>query len=296
MEVIQPRWATWTFLLYAGALTILGAVLGWLSYLSSSFGDAAYALWAALFFAGLGAVAERFRRTGHPLAGGLFAFVAVIAFVALVGAVWSWFGWISATVSSFSGFDLARLLAELLWVAATLAALARFRFPLLVAQLSLAVWLLVTDMLSGGGDWSAVVTLLVGFCFLGAGLLIDLGATRPYGFWLHVAAGLLIGGSLVYLMHAGTVEWLLVAAASVAYVGLAQVFGRTSWAVLGSFGLLVAASGLASGWTGIQLTLFGPRGGSGGRGWVAPLVYACAGAVLLLLGLAAARRRPPAPG
>jgi hypothetical protein len=295
VEIIQPRWATWTFLLYAGGFTILGAALGWLSYFSSRLGNAGYVLMALLVFALLATVAERFKRTGHPITAGLFAFSAVIAFVALVGALWTWFGWLSyGSSSSFSGFHLSRLLAELLWVAAISLALLRFRFPLLVAQLTLAVWLIVTDFISGGGDWSAVVTLLVGFCFLGAGLLLDLGATRPYGFWFHLAAGLLIGGSLIYLMHGGTIEWLLIAIASVVYVGLAQLFGRSSWAVLGAWGLLIASAGLTRDWTGIEISLFGPSGG-GNRGWVPPLVFACAGVILLLLGLAAARRRPPAP-
>jgi hypothetical protein len=294
VDVIQPRWATWTFLLYGGGFTILGAAVGWLSYFSSTSGNAGLVAWALLVFALLFVVAERFKRTGHPIAAGLFAFAAVIAFLAFVGALWTWFGWLSyGTSSGFGGFQLSRLLAELLWLAAILAALVRFRFPLLAAPLTLAVWLLVTDLVSGGGDWSAAVTLLVGLCFLGTGLLLDLGVTRPYGFWLHVAAGLLIGGSLVYLMHGGTVEWVLIAVASVVYIGLAQLFGRSSWAVLGAAGVLLAASGLTRGWTGISVSLFGPTGAAHGRGWVPPLVFGCAGTLLLLLGLLAARRREP---
>jgi hypothetical protein len=296
VEIIQPRWATWTFLLYAGAFTILGSALAWLSYFSSSFGNAALAAWALLVFAVLAAVAEWFKRTGHRITAGLFAFTAAVAFVALIGAFWTWFGWLSySSSSSFSGFHVSRLFAELLWIAAIVVALARFRFPLLVAQLTLAIWLSVTDLISGGGGWSAVVTLLVGFCFLGVGLLLDLGATRPYGFWFHVAAGLLIGGSVVYLLHGGTLKWTLIALASIVYIKLAEFFSRSSWAVLGAFGMLIAASGLARDWSGISVSLFGPSGASDGRGWVPPLVFGCAGALLLLLGLAAARRQPPAP-
>ncbi|MEY2503347.1 MAG: hypothetical protein QOI07_3684 [Verrucomicrobiota bacterium] len=293
VEIIQPRWATWTFLLYAGVFTILGAALAWLSYFSATAGNAGYAALALVVFAVLAAVAEWFKRTGHPISAGLFAFAAVAAFVAVVGALWTWFGWLSYGSADFGGFHFSRLLAELLWVTATLVALARFRFPLLVAHFALAAWLIVTDMLSGGGDWSAVVTLLVGFCFLGAGLLVDLGSTRPYGFWLHVAAGLLIGGSLIYLMHRGTLEWTLIAIASVVYIGLAQLFGRSSWAVLGALGLLISAVGFTLQWTHIRVSLFDPQG-AGSRGWVPPLVFGCAGALLVLLGLAAARRRAPA--
>jgi hypothetical protein len=290
VEIIQPRWATWTFLLYAGGFTILGTAFGWLSYFSATFGNAGYAAWALLVFAVLAAVAEWFKRTGHRITAGVFAFAAVAAFVALVAALWTWFGWLSYGSSGFGGFHLARLVAELLWIAATLVALTRFRFPLLVAQFALAAWLMVTDLISGGGDWSAVVTLLVGFCFLGAGLLVDLGSTRPYGFWLHIAAGLLIGGSLIYLMHHGTVEWTLITIASVVYVGLAGLFGRSSWGVLGALGVLIAAGQFTLEWTHIRVSLFEPQG-AGGRGWVAPLVFGFAGALLIVLGLLAARRR-----
>jgi uncharacterized membrane protein (UPF0136 family) len=294
VAIVQPRWATWTFLLYAGGFTILGAALGWLAYLSSEAGDAGLALVALLVCGLLASVAERFRRAGHPITAGLFAFAAAAALVALIGALWTWFGWSSYSSSGFAGFHLSRLLGEVLWIAAIAAALVRFRFPLLVAQLTAAVWLFVTDLISGGGDWSAVVTLLVGCCFLGIGLLLDLGVTRPYGFWFHLAAGLLIGGSLVHLLHGGMIEWLLIAAASVVYVGLAQLFGRSSWAVLGALGLLIASTALTHDWTGISISLFGPTGADGGRGWVAPLVFGCAGVLLVLLGLGAARRREPA--
>jgi hypothetical protein len=290
VEIIRPRWTTWTFLLYAGGFTILGAAFAWLSYFSATSGKAGYVAWALLVFGVLAAVAERFRRTGHPITAGLFAFAAVATFVALVGALWTWFGWLSYGSSGFGGFHLSRLLAELLWVAATLVTLARFRFPLLVSQFTLASWLIVTDMLSGGGDWSAVVTLLVGFCFLGAALLVDLGSTRPYGFWLHVAAGLLIGGSLIFLLHHGTFEWTLIAIASVVYVGLAELFARSSWAVLGALGLLVVAGQFSLEWTHIRVSLLEPQG-AGGRAWVPPLVFGGAGVLLVLLGLLAARRR-----
>jgi hypothetical protein len=291
--MIEPRWASWTFLLYAGGFTILGTAFGWLSYFNSVSGNAGYAAWALLIFAVLAVVAEWFRRTRHAITAGLFAFVAVAAYVALIGALWTWFGWLSYGSAGFGGFHLSRLFAELLWVAATLVALARFRFPLLVSQFAVAAWLIVTDLISGGGDWSAVVTLFVGFCFLGAGLLVDLGSTRPYGFWFHVAAGLLIGGSLIFLMHHGTVEWTLIAIASVVYVGLAQLFGRSSWAVLGTLGLLIAAGEFTLEWTHIQVSLFSPHG-AGGRGWVPPLVFGFAGGLLVVLGLIAARRRQPA--
>ena len=191
---------------------------------------------------------------GIPITAGLFAFVAVAAYVALIGALWTWFGWLSYGSAGFGGFHLSRLLAELLWVVATLVALARFRFPLLVSQFTIAAWLIVTDLISGGGDWSRSSRSR-------RVLLPRRRAPRrprldaPVRFWLHLAAGLLIGGSLIFLMHHGTVEWTLIAIASVVYVGLAQLFGRSSWAVLGALGLLLAAGEFTLEWTHVRVSL-----------------------------------------
>ena len=42
MDVVpKPRWTTASYLIYAGGLTVLGAALGALAYLSSQYGDAA---------------------------------------------------------------------------------------------------------------------------------------------------------------------------------------------------------------------------------------------------------------
>jgi putative exporter of polyketide antibiotics len=134
------------------------------------------------------------------------------------------------------------------------------------------------------------VTIVVGLAFVLAGIAVDDGPSRPYGFWLHVAAGVLIGGSLIFLLHHGTFEWTLIAIASVAYVGLAELFARSSWAVLGALGLLIVAGQFSLEWTHIRVSLFEPQG-AGGRGWVPPLVFGGAGVLLVLLGLLAARRR-----
>ena len=128
MEVVHPRWAAWTFLIYAGGAVIVGATGGWLTYLAARSGAFGYAAWALLVLAVLAAVAGWFRRTDHPIAAGVFAFVALIAFVAFVAALWQWFGWLtpSSSSSSFSGFHAAQILIELLWLVAALVALRRF--------------------------------------------------------------------------------------------------------------------------------------------------------------------------
>ena len=136
------------------------------------------------------------------------------------------------------------MLLELLWLLAAVIAIRLFRFPLLAAQAVLAGWIVVTDLISNGGGWSAVVTLFVGLVYLAVALAVDAGPGRPYGFWLHVGAGLLIGGGLLWFWHGGNIEWTLIAIASVVYVFFSQLVGRSSWAVLGAVGLLLAAVAL----------------------------------------------------
>jgi hypothetical protein len=289
VEIVQPRWSSWVFLVYAGGFVVLFASSAWLQYFDSKYGNAAYAGWALLVFACLLAVAVALRRAARWIPAGVFAFVAVLALAGLIGALWTWFGWLSFAGSSLHGFHLGRLLAELAWLVGAVVAVTLFRFPLIVAPVAGALWLLVVDFLSNGGSWTAAVSILVGLCFLGSALLLDLGSTRPYGFWLHVAAGLAIGGPVIYFWHGGSVEWALVALASVLYVWLAGLFGRSSWAVLGVVGLLIAAAHFSLEWTRVQLFFF-DSGSSSVRAWVTPLVFTVTGFLIAALGLGLARR------
>ncbi|HEY7398360.1 MAG TPA: hypothetical protein VH538_08665 [Gaiellaceae bacterium] len=290
MAAIKPRFAAWSYLLYAGSFVLLGAAVALLAYLSSRHGAGAYALLSLLLLLAFAASAVGLERAGgHPIAAGLFAFTSVTLFGAFVLALWAWFGWLGTSSAGFAGFDVARLAFFALTLIAAWAALSRFRFPLLMLAVVQLAWLFVTDLVSGGGDWSAVVTFVVGLCFLGAAVSVDGGPNRPYGFWLHVAAGLTIGGSLLWFLHHGDFEWALIAVAGLVYVQLADVLVRSSWAVLGSVGVLAAATHFASAWshTGIS-----PAIASSGvdRGWVPAVVFGVAGTLLMLLGGVLARR------
>jgi hypothetical protein len=292
MDVVLPRWSSWAFLVYAGGFTTLGAAGGWLGYLSVHHGAAAYAFWALVVYVLLEVMAYAFLQRGHRLTAGVFAFTGVVTFAAFVAALFEWFGWLGhqGSSSTFAGFHGSRLLLELLTLVAALVALRAFRHPLLMLPVVLLVWLLVTDVLSGGGDWSAVVTVLVGLIFFAWALALDSGARRPYGFWLHVAAGLTIGGGLLHFWHSSTFEWILVVLASVVYIRIAGALGRSSWAVLGTLGLLFASVYFTLKWSSITLPFFGPAGHSA-RGWVPPLVFTATGLLLVALGLMLGRRQ-----
>ena len=289
MQVIHPRWSTWAFLVYAAGLSALFALEGWWTYFASEWSDAGFTFAALVLFVVAAAVAGAFRRTGHPVSAGVFALVAVGAFVGLLGALWSWFGWTLGSGGPFDGFHLSRLVLVLLSLVAAAVVLNVFRFPLLLVPSIGTGWYFVTDFVSNGGGWSAFVSIFVGLCVLVAALVVDDGPSRAYGMWLHLAAGLLIGGGLLYFWHGGNVEWALVAAAAVLYIVFADVTGRSSWAVLGAIGLLLAASHFALEWTRVQFLFFN-GGDETVRGWVPPLVSSFVALVLVALGLRSARR------
>ncbi len=249
--------------------------------------------WSLLVWIVLSAIATTSLARGERIVAGLFALAGVVAFAAFVGALWTWFGWLSHPVqsSAFRGFHLGKLTLELLTLAAAVVAARRFRFPLLVLPVVAVTWFFVTDLVSGGGNWSAVVTLVVGLIYLMVGLTIDGGPRRPYGFWVHAAAGATMGGSLVFFWHHGNWKWALIAVASVVYVRLAAATGRSSWAVLGAGGLLAAAGHFASEWSHRPL-LFSEQSSASARAWVPSLVFAVTGFLLVLLGLWVSRRRP----
>jgi hypothetical protein len=290
VEVVRPRWSTWSFLVYAGGLVFATAIGGWVSYLATHSGHAAEVLWALLAFALLTAVAEAFRRTGHPVTAGVFAFTAVAGFVGFVAELWKWFGW-RVDPQSPRGFNLSLLALELLWLAAAVWAVRRYRFPLIVAHIALATYMFLLFLFSNGGWWTSVVSIVVGLAFLIAAVTVDAGAQRPYGFWLHVAAGLAIGGGVLYwFRHGGTIEWTLVVLASIAYVFLASSLRRSSWAVLGVLGMFIAADHFVLEWTRINFFF---SEGEGSRPWVPALVFTVMGALLVALGLVVSRRAQP---
>jgi hypothetical protein len=284
MEIVRPRWSSATYLAYVGGLTVLLAATTALEYLSRSYGSFAYAAWALLVLVILEAFAAA-NRGPAPLVAGLFALASLAAFALFVVALWQWFGWLNhvSSSSAFGGFRLSVLSVELLsiWFAAGM--LRIYRFPLLVLPLTATTWLFVTDVISNGGNWSAVVTLLFGLVLLAIGMTLDAGEGRPYGFWVHVVSGLTIAGALLFWWHSGHWHWALIAVTGLVFIVGSSTTGRSSWAVLGSLLLAGAAAHFITDWWrhGVPF-LFGSSGEP--RGWVPPLGLAVLGFLYLALG------------
>jgi hypothetical protein len=218
-------WSGASFLAYLGGFTILFATGALLGVLASDRGAAGFVLLALFVLAVSLVLAFGALLTGHRVTAGLFALTAVVSVVVFAGSLLNWFGWLDNPDFALSGFDLARLFLELLTVVASAYALAVFRFPLLVLFLAASIYFLVADLISNGGDWTAIVSILIGLVFLAAAVGIDLGESSYYGLWLHVAAGLVIGGGLLWFFHDGDVDFILVAVLALAYMAIGDGLG-----------------------------------------------------------------------
>jgi hypothetical protein len=283
----KPRWTSYSFLIYAGGLIVLGSAVGSLAYLARSYSSAANVGWSFLVLAVLYAIAHGFRIDKNWLAAGIFAYASVVAWAIFVIALWHWFGWLDSNSFQhpFHGFSLARLSAALLVLAAVADDRRRFEFPFITSIGVFVGWFFVADLISGGGDWTAVVTLLVGIFLLGLGVATD----EPSSFWYHLGAGIFIGGALLHWWHSSDLDWALIAVTALVYVSLARVTKRSSWAVLGAAGLIAAGAHFAVEWSSSTSSVLGVTTRSP-RDWVPYAVFAFVGFLLVALGLRGRRR------
>ena len=299
METVRAPWSSASFLVYAGGLTVFGAVVSLLAVQSSDHGPGAFVLWALLVFVAVAASALAVRRRGHFVTAGLLALSSVGAFVVLVGALLDWFGWLPHVSVGFKAFHFWVLVLELVIVLAAAVALRSFGFPLLVFLIAAASWYFVTDLISNGGDWSAVVTIFVGLVLLLVARGLDGRGSTVRAFWVHVTAGLTIGGGLLWFFHEGDLDWALVALAGLIYVALGDRFVRSSWVVLGAWVFLQSAAHYTDKWSKASFfvpylfpfTVFDEYGGESSHEWAGPLVFVVAGSILILIALLIARRR-----
>ena len=287
MAVRKPIWTSSSFLLYTGGFIVLFSAAGALVYLATQYGQGALVAWTLIPLGVLLALALGFRRRGWWTAAGVFAFASVSMWGTFWGEMFQWWGWTpSGSSGPFDGFNWSIWLLALLVLIAALAALRRFHFPLLIIFVIEAVYYVVTDFVSNGGNWSVWVTLLFGFLFLLIGVTLDRGPRRPYGFWFHFTAAASIGGSLLYWWHSSDTNWALLATVAVLYVGVAGVTRRSIWAVYGVVGIIAAATHWMIGWTATPVF----SSGAPARLWVPPLVFGVVGLFIVLLGLLAGRR------
>lgn len=287
-EQRKPVWKTSSFLAYTGGLTVLGAAIAALSYLSGHYGSGALTAWALLVLVLLYLIAHWFERRGRWVAAGIFAFASVVAWAAFLGIAWHWFGWLGSSFGSFKHFSFARLSLEFLVLAVAHDDRKRFGFPFIGLITAVVGWIFVIDLVSSGGTWTKVVTLIVGLAYFIAGSVSD----QPSAFWLHLVGGALIGGVLLDWWHVTDTDWALISAASLVYVFIAYATKRSSWAVYATIGFLGAtihylfstASSTSVGALGFSVAV--PHI----SGWAPSVAFACLGFWLVLLGMLGRRR------
>jgi hypothetical protein len=143
-------------------------------------------------------------------------------------------------------------------------------------------WLFIIDLITSGGNFTAVVTLLVGIAYL----LIGMAHRTPSSFWLHLVGGLLIGGTILYWAHSGDGEWAGVSIASFCFVLIAYMTKRSSWAVLGTIGFFAATVHyLVGSPTDIADAAFSGSPPPHVSPWAPALAFGLLGFFLVLLGL-----------
>src|SRR5262249_12133053 len=134
-----------------------------------------------------------------------------------------------------------------------------------------------------------------------------MASKSPSAFWLHVVAGLLIGGSLLYWLHSSDVEWAFLGLFATLFIAFGARRRRSSWAVIGTLGLIVLAYLYSIVWPlpsgGQGTAVFNPQRSTFGsqyvdfgfRPWAPIVTFAVLGFVLVAFGLLARRQRAAVP-
>ena len=132
-----------------------------------------------------------------------------------------------------------------------------------------------------------MLSILVGLALIVAGVAVDRAGREPYGFWVHLVGGLSLGGGVLALVESD-VGWAFVGLLSLAYVAASYLLARSSYAVLGTIGILATTTYF----TFDGFSVFGaflPFGSGevdeGLDPWQVALSFVAAGLLIVLLGL-----------
>lgn len=287
-NAVRPLWSSASALVYIGGFVALFATLGLLGIAESDGGD--WALVGAALVAGLVSfgLAVALQAAERAIAAGVAATFGVLFAGFTTGALLEAAGALDADIGDYQP---ATLLVEAVLVAASLAAIIRFRAPLLVLPAAATFWLAVTDLGSLGSwdDAGELLSIGAGAILVLGGVAVDRSGREPFGFWLHVVGGLAAGGGLAVL--AGDDAWVLTALVGLGFVAVAFVLGRSSYAVLGAIGILIATTLFAADPLSLAGGVFpffpgGPPEGESLDAWQVATSFLVAGLVLAGIGVA----------
>ena len=285
-DALRPRWSSASSLVYLGGFTILFATSALLGILGDDHGDWALVGYSALAAAVAFAFAHWLAQSGRAVAAGVLATVAVIFFATFVGSVENLLGILDAELGDYQA---GALIVELATIAAGFVALQRFRAPLLVLPIVVTFWFAVIDLGSLASDDAVgeVLSILVGIALIVAAIAVDRAGREPYGFWVHLVGGLSLGGGVLALVDSD-VGWAFVGLLSLAYVAASYLLARSSYAVLGTIGILATTTYFTLDGFSV-LGAFLPFGSGeideGLDPWQVALSFVAAGLVIVVLGL-----------
>ena len=290
-DAVRPLWSSSSALVYAGGLVALFATVALLGIAGDDGGT--WALVGAAVVAGsisLG-LAETLARMQRAIAAGVAATLAVVFAGVVVGGLLDATGLLEADIGDYQP---AALLVEAVLIGASLAAVARYRAPLPVLVAALTFWIAVADLgsLTSWDDAGELLSVAAGVLLAAAGVVVDRAGREPFGFWLHAVGGLAAGGGLVALADESSA---LIALFALGYLALAFVLRRSSYAVLGVIGVLVATTLFAVdplALVGGFLPFGSPGEGDALEGWQVALSYLVAGLALAAIGVAGRLRWP----
>jgi hypothetical protein len=282
-------------LVYVGGFVVLFATIG--LFAISQSGGGAWALAGAAVAAAAVAVglAETLTRVGRAVAAGVAATLAIVFAAVNVGAFLDAIG----ALDGSNDYQPGTHLVEAVVFAGSFLAIRRYRAPLPVLLVALTFWIVVLDVGGRGlgSDGEDVLSLVIGAALAAAGVVVDRAGRRPFGFWLHVVGGLVAGGALVALL--GDPGWAIVALLGLGYVALAFLLERSSYAVIGAIGVLVATTMFVTDPVEVAFGLL-PFGQSSGadtlEDWQVALSYLVAGLGLAAIGVAGRLWRLPRSG
>ena len=119
-----------------------------------------------------------------------------------------------------------------------------------------------------------------------------LGANPVYGFWLNVVAGVTIGGALLWFWHESDWNFVLIGLVGLIYILFGAGRMRSSWTVLGAFGLFLTSVHFIDKWFGDvnPLSFFFGIGEEPKHDWARPVGFVVLGFAYVALGVFVARR------
>lgn len=296
-DAVRPVWSSAGALVYIGGFVMLIAGVALLGIASDDWGDWALLAAALVATAAALALAVALEGAARAIAAGVAATLGVVFAGVVVGALLNVVGVLDADVGDYQP---AALVVEAALVAAAVVAVRRFRAPLPVLVAALTFWFAVADLgsLVEWSDAEELLSIAAGVVLAAAGVVVDRAGREPFGFWLHTIGALAAGGGVAVL--AGDSAWALTGLVALGFVAAAFALGRSSYAVLGAVGILLATTLFAVEPASVVggFVPFGaaPPSGDGLEAWQAALAYLAAGLLLAGIGVSGRLRWPAQTG